>query len=105
MPDISPEVMKTIEWGIVPLILVGILAHFLINIPDKNAPDAIKRSSFSGKFAGFIIFALFVLSQRNRELLFSFDMPVYEFDFLLIGGSIVGGCIFAWIFKLIKTKK
>lgn len=105
MPDISPEIMMIIEWGIVPLILIGILAHFLVNIPAKDASDAIKRSSNSGKFAGFIIFALFVLSQRNRELLFSFNIPVYEFDFLLTGGSILAGCLFSWIFKSIKTKK
>jgi len=94
-----------IEWGIVPLILIGILAHFLVNIPAKDASDVIKRSSNSGKFAGFIIFALFVLNQRHRELLFSFDIPVYEFDFLLTGGSILAGYLFSWIFKSVKTKK
>ncbi|MCK5097401.1 MAG: hypothetical protein KAR45_04820 [Desulfobacteraceae bacterium] len=105
MYDISTEMMTAIEWGIVPLILIGILAYFLIYIPGKNASKKIKNSSSSGKFAGFIIFALFVLTQKNRELSFSFKMPAYDFNYLIVSISIVAGFVFSWFFSLIKKKK
>ena len=104
MRDVSTEIMVAIEWGIVPLILIGILARFLFYTPGENASDKIKNSSSSGKFAGLLIFALFVLSQKNRELLFSFNMPVYDFNILVVLLSILAGFIFSWFFNLIKKQ-
>jgi hypothetical protein len=104
MQDVSTEIMVAIEWGIVPLILIGILARFLMYTPGEKASDKIKKSSAAGKFAGLIIFALFVLSQKSRALLFSFNMPVYDFNILVILVSIATGFIFSWIFDLIKKR-
>jgi len=104
MNDVSKEILMVIEWGIVPAILMGVLAHFLLYNPGKDAPVSIQRSSFAGKYAGLLTFAIFVLSRKNKPLFFSLDMPVYEFDILVLGGAVLGGALLSWIFKLVKNK-
>lgn len=104
MNDLSKEILMVIEWGIVPVILMGTLALFLLYNPGKDAPVSIKRSSSAGKCAGLLIFALFVLSRKNKPLLFSLDMPVYEFNILVLGCAVLGGALLAWIFKLVQNK-
>ena len=104
MPDVNPEIILAIEWGIVPLILIGILAYFLTYTPEKSPSNKIKNSSSAGKLAGLIIFALILLSQKHRALLFSFDMPAYDFNILIVLIAVAVGFIFSWFFNLIKTK-
>ena len=64
-------IMAVIEWGIVPLILAGLLLFTLFGIPDDMADPNIKVSARSGKWAGLIVLVLFIISQKNRELTFS----------------------------------
>jgi len=104
MPDVNPEIILAIEWGIVPLILIGILAYFLMYTPKETTSKRIKNSSSAGKLAGLIIFALILLSQKHRALLFSFDMPVYDFNILVVLIAVAVGFIFSWFFNLIKKK-
>lgn len=104
MRDVNPEIILAIEWGIVPLILIGILAYFLMYTPEKSTSNKIKNSSSAGKLAGLIILALVILSQKNRALSFSFDMPVYDFNILIVLIAVAVGFLFAWFFNLIKKK-
>jgi hypothetical protein len=100
--NVKEEVLMAIEWGIIPIILLGMLLKvFLFNPEDKSGPK-IKKSYVSGKYAGLVIFALFILSQKENELIFSFKMPTYEFDLFLVLFATAVGTAASLIFDLIK---
>ncbi len=100
--NISTEVMAVIEWGLVPVILLGILLFFLFYSTEEGQHVKIQKACFSGKLAGLVTFAIFILSQKNRELIFSLAMPDYDFSILIVSISIVAGSIFAWLFSMSK---
>jgi hypothetical protein len=104
MRDYKTEIMIAIEWGIVPLILVGLLALFLVYTPEKNTPKKILTSNASGKVAGLLVFALFILSQKSRALSFSLKMPPYDFNISIIVMAVASGFIVSSLFHLVKNK-
>ena len=97
--------MAVIEWGIVPLILAGLLLFTLFGIPDDMADPNIKVSARSGKWAGLIVLVLFIISQKNRELTFSFKIPAYGFAIWPTLLSTAAGFALSRFFDLIKRTR
>ena len=98
MSDLSKYVMPAIEWGLVPLILMGI---FLFAVSLTPTDRAFKSSTTAGKFAGFILFVLFVVSQKGHSLTVSFTLPTYGIEFVPLLSSIVVFFWFAWLLDVI----
>jgi len=79
LTDFSRYVMAAIEWGLVPLIL---LALFLFGITLTPSDPRLRSSTTAGKLAGFILFVLFVVSQKGHPLGVSFSLPDYGIEWL-----------------------
>lgn len=89
------EFMTIIEWWVVPIILSSFLLYVVFFLPPDESPPLVKASARSGKWAGFIILALFVVSRKASEDAFSFTIPSYPFDFVsTILATVVGGVFF-----------
>jgi len=102
MQDINAKIFLSIEWGLVPLIMVIILACLFIYSPEGKENGKIQKANFSGKLGGIIIFALLLLSQKNRTLVFTTTIPEYGFNYWLVLGSTVAGALINLIFNLLK---
>ncbi len=75
--------MAIIEWWIVPLILAYFIIHVVFLHPPEHTPPLVQASAKSGKFAGFVVLALFIISRKtSNDLTFSFTTPSYDFDYL-----------------------
>ncbi len=72
-------VMAVIEWAVVPLVLAAILIYSLFFIPEERAHPRVKTSAQAGKWAGLVVFVIYVISLRNRAAAFSFEPPNYQF--------------------------
>ena len=79
LADLSRYVMVAIEWGLVPLILLALFLYGLTRTP--NDPQ-LRTSTTAGKLAGFILFILFVVSQKGHPLGVSFSLPDYGIEWL-----------------------
>lgn len=104
MNDINAKIFLSIEWGVVPLIMVIILAVLFIYSPEGKEDRKIKNANFSGKLGGVIIFALLLLSSKNRNLVFTTTIPEYGFNYWLVLGSTAAGALINLIFNLLKDK-
>ena len=98
-------IIAVIEWGSVPLILLGLLLFTLFGIPDDKAGPEIRVSTRSGKWAGLIVLVLFIISQKNRELTFSFKIPAYGFAIWPTILSTAVGFVLSRFFDFIKRTR
>lgn len=82
-----------------------IILLYAFNLPQKVTDQQIKISGNAGIFAGLIVFVIFVVSQQKKGLVFSSDIPTYDFTLLAIVGTLVAavcGFVIAWIVDAIK---
>ena len=102
MTDIGKYVTAFIEWGLVPLILIGVLIYAIALEPDDKRFDS---STTAGKVSGFLIFVLFVVSQKGHSLAVSFSLPVYGVQIipLLASFAVFFGISFV-LNELLKTR-
>lgn len=101
----SAYIMAAIEWCIVPLILPAIFLFALFGIPGNAADSQVKASARAGKWAGLILLVIFIVSQKNRPLAFSFKIPSYDFLLVPLLLSGLAGFFFSWIFDVIKRTR
>jgi hypothetical protein len=102
--QVSLVISIAIHWVIVPGILVIILLY-AFNLPQRVTDQQIKVSGNAGIFAGLIVFVIFVVSQQKQGLVFSSDIPSYNFTLLAIVVTVVAavcGFVIAWIVDAIK---
>ena len=94
--------MAAIEWGLGPIILVII---FLYGLALSPVDPSYKSSTRAGKLLGFILFVIFVITQKGRYQNPSFPIPIYGLKIipLLLGAA--GGFLFSKIINiLLKTR-
>ena len=102
MSDVARYVMAPIEWVLVPLILVIL---FLSGITLRPKDPSLKTSTIAGKLAGFVLFVLFVVSQKGHPMGISFTLPDYGVEWLPLLSSIVLLFLFARVLeKLLRTR-
>lgn len=63
MPDLVKLIPGIIQWVIVPLLLLGILGFGVLMV---STDPRLKTSTTAGKWAGAVIFVLFVVGQRRQ---------------------------------------
>ncbi|HNV69636.1 MAG TPA: hypothetical protein PKO06_08070, partial [Candidatus Ozemobacteraceae bacterium] len=99
------EFMTVIEWWVVPIILCLFLVYVLFLLPPDEAPALVKASSRSGKWAGLVILALFVVSRKESNDTFSFTIPTYPFDYLTtVIATLIGGGFYHAVTQLGTTR-
>ena len=94
--------MAAIEWGVVPLILFSLLMFGLFRVSGPKPDPAVKASATAGAWAGLVVFVLFIVSQKNNGLAFSFQLPAYGFRFwptILSAATGFGG---SWLLDAIR---
>ena len=102
MTDILPAVFRTIEWAIAPVALFALFIYGFFCISRvANAPLP-KDSAVYGRWAGLVIFVVFLLTRKHRIDVFSFALPSYDFDFLKILCGVVVGFVFSWMFDYLR---
>lgn len=102
MADFSRYIMAAIEWGFVPIIL-GII--FVYGVKLSPSDKSYKSSTRAGKLSGLILFVIFVISQKNRTLTWSFSKPTYGLEILPLVFGVIGGFIFSRAISiLLKTR-
>ena len=86
MVDIGSALAKVIEWVLVPLVLLLLFGYGFAQLPDEPASSAAKKAAHSARWAGLILFVLFVLWRQGRGDIFLDTMPNYrlELGFLAI---------------------
>ncbi|MBF0548693.1 MAG: hypothetical protein HQM08_29965 [Candidatus Riflebacteria bacterium] len=99
------DLMTIIEWWVVPIVLFYYLLYLLFFTPAEEAQQLIKVSSKYGKGAGFIILALFIISRKTSQDIFSFQIPSYQFDYVSTFLATVIGFLFFLFFNTIKDTR
>jgi hypothetical protein len=103
--DIAQIVLAAVEWGVVPLVLAGILIYTLFFIPEEDAPSLVKTSATAGKWAGLVILVLYIVSRRERGLYILFQVPHYRFEPGATAFSALAGFATSWFFDLIRSTR
>lgn len=98
-------IMGAIEWLIVPLILVLIFIYAFFIIPNEINDKLIKNSTIAGRYAGLIVLVMFIVSQKNKRMVFQFYIPEYNFAFWTTFLSVCTGFVFSWFFDYIKGSR
>jgi hypothetical protein len=99
------EMMTIIEWWVVPILLFCLLLYLLVYVPSENSPALIQTSSRSGKAAAFVVLALFIVSRKPSADVFSFQIPVYQFDYFSTIVATILGLIVCLAFGTLKTTR
>lgn len=80
MADIASVLAGVIEWAVVPLVLLLLFGYGFAQLPEQPAGEGAKKAARSARWAGLILFVLFVLWRRGRGDTFLDTMPDYRFD-------------------------
>ena len=97
--------MAGVEWAIVPLILLVLFVFSLFGVPGPKPDPIAKASASAGAWAGLIVLVLFVISQKDRGLAFSFELPSYGFAFWPTFLATVGGFGFSRFLDLVRRTR
>jgi hypothetical protein len=100
--DILPVVFRTIEWAIAPVALVALFIYGFFCIPRVANEPLPKDSAVYGRWAGLLIFVIFLLIRKHRINGFSFVIPSYEFDFLKTLCGVAAGFVFSLIVDCLR---
>ena len=102
MTDISQYIMAAIEWGLVPIIL-GIILFYGVSLSPSDS--SYRSSTRAGKLSGLIMFVIFVISQKNRPMKWSFSIPNYGLEFIPLLLGVIIGFVFSRVINiLLKTR-
>jgi hypothetical protein len=77
MSDIGKYLSMFFEWVLVPAVLIGVLGFGIDLAPNDKT---LRSSTTAGKVAGFILFVLFVVSQKGHTSVPSLAMPAYDIE-------------------------
>lgn len=102
---IGAYIMAVIEWAVVPLVLAGILLYTIIFIPDDQAIPRVKTSAQAGKWAGLIVFVIYVISRRSQTMAFSLQPADYDFVFWPTAAAVAAGFAVSAVFDLIRSTR
>ncbi len=103
--NIGEIILSAIEWAVVPLVLAGILIYGLFGIPEESAPSRVRTAAQAGKWAGLIIFVIYVISLRSRTLTFSFRAPNYDFMFWPTALAALAGLMVSGVFDFLRSTR
>jgi hypothetical protein len=90
MGDIGSALTKVIEWALVPLVLLLLWAFGFFQLPDEATPPPAVKGARSARWAGLILFVLFVLWRQDQGDTFVGRMPDYGFDLTAVVMTVVG---------------
>jgi hypothetical protein len=94
--------MVAIEWGLVTIILAII---FLYGLTLSPVNPLYKSSTRAGKLSGLILFVIFVIIQKGRQLNPSFSISTYSPQIIPLLFSVAGGFLFLRTINiLLKTR-
>jgi hypothetical protein len=102
MPDFVKVIPGIIQWGLVPLLAVGILGFGVLIEPNDAR---LKSSTTAGKWAGAIIFVLFVMSQRNPTPPASLSVTTFDIDPIPLAIAIVASFVLAKTLNLVLNTR
>jgi len=103
--NLGEFLIPLVMWAVAPIILAGILIYMVFFVPEDNVQPRVKTSAQAGKWAGIIIFVMYVISQWNRTVSFSFQPPFYQFVFWPTVISTITGFIMIWIFDILRSTR
>jgi len=87
-----------VEWWLVLIILAIIFIYGLTLSPVNPLYNSSTRA---GKLLGLILFVIFVISQKGRQLNPSFSIPTYGFKIIPILLGVAGGFLFSRTINII----
>lgn len=90
MGDIGSALAKVIEWALVPLVLILLWAYGFFQLPDEAVPERATKGARAARWAGLILFVLFVLWRQGHGDTFLSKMPDYRFDLSAIVMTVLG---------------
>ncbi|HXU31723.1 MAG TPA: hypothetical protein VN851_14205 [Thermoanaerobaculia bacterium] len=90
MGDIGSALAKVIEWVLVPLVLVLLWTYGFFQLPDEAVPPQATKGARAARWAGLILFVLFVLWRQDHGDTFLSKMPDYHFDLTAIVVTALG---------------
>lgn len=108
MGDIGSALAKVIEWALVPLVLILLWAYGFFQLPNEAVPQQATRGARAARWAGLILFVLFVLWRQGQGDHFSGKMPEYRFDLSEIAMTLFGaaaGFLFSRFVSRLKGTK
>ncbi len=90
MGDIGSALANVIEWALVPLVLVLLWAYGFFQLPGEAVPARATQGARAARWAGLILFVLFVLWRQGHGDTFLSKMPDYRFDLTAIVVTLLG---------------
>jgi hypothetical protein len=90
MDDIGSALAKVIEWALVPVVLILLWGFGFFQLPNEAVPPTGTRAARAARWAGLILFVLFVLWRQDRGDTFLGKMPDHSFDLTALVVTLVG---------------
>jgi hypothetical protein len=89
--SIVPMLLKVIEWGLVPLVLVILWFYAFFLLPEEGPTAEAKTAARHARWAALVIFVLFVISRKGAPDTLTLNIPNYDFHWLLtLSGMVLG---------------
>lgn len=108
MGDIGSALANVIEWALVPLVLVLLWVYGFFQLPGEAVPERATQGARAARWAGLILFVLFVLWRQGHGDTFLGKMPDYRFDLSAIVmtalGALAGFSFSRFVSRLKGTK-
>ncbi len=100
--QIVPLILKAIEWVLVPFVLVALWGYGFYSLPTNAGSHEAKAACRYARWAGLILFVLFVVSRKGRGDTLSLKIPEYDFNWWLTILGTVFGFFFSWFIEKVK---
>jgi hypothetical protein len=108
MVDIGSVLTKVIESFLVPIVLLLLFGYGFVHLPEEPTSSAAKKAAHSARWAGLILFVLFVLWRRGQGDVYLVEMPEYrlELGFLIVTAlAAAAGFVFSRFVDWLKGTK
>ena len=83
LSSVVPMLLKVIEWGLVPLVLFILWVYAFFLLPAEGPTAEAKAAARHARWAGLVIFVLFVISRKERKDILTLYIPSYAFNWWL----------------------
>lgn len=104
-PQAFELILRSIEWALVPLVLVLLLGYGFFILPEEPEDNAATRAARAARWAGCIILVLFVVSRKDRGDSLSLTIPSYDFSWTFSLGGAIGGFLLSWLVSKLREPR
>jgi hypothetical protein len=105
MVDIGSALTTVIEWVLVPLILLLLFGHGFAHLPEEPTSSVAKKAARAARWAGLILFVLFVLWRQGQGDVFLVEMPNFRFELGFLAVTVVAAAAGFWFSRFVDWLK